>query len=258
MESSFYTELNHMVAEAEAVLNAFETGRPGASFAPILSVGVACKDGDKLNSSIRNDLGPRRTLEFQQAVFTLATLSSVSAGSGGNVAAHNALHTISRVASDLAAEKSEKEQKHSDGNHQAAPGARPPTYVHPSRIASLKALPAGGLDLRKLNRLLEELNEVHACGCYMATAMLLRTITDHIPPIFGCRTFTEVVSNYSGGKSFKGMITPLQVTLRHIADSHLHLPMRQVEDLPTEHQVDFKANLDALLGEIIRIRSTLA
>lgn len=110
-------------------------------------------------------------------------------------------------------------------------------------------------DLKRLIRLLEELNLVHAAECHMATAMLVRAIADHIPPVFNVDTFEKVANNYSGAKSFKASMKNLQNSLRHIADSHLHAQIRNREVLPTERQVDFRADLDVLLGEIVRILS---
>ena len=45
----------------------------------------------------------------------------------------------------------------------------------------------------------------------------------------------------------------LNSSLRNIADAHLHVQIRQSEILPTQTQVDFRADLDALLAEIVRI-----
>lgn len=83
--------------------------------------------------------------------------------------------------------------------------------------------------------------------------MLVRAILDHVPPLFGFRTFAEVSANYgAAGTSFKKSMEHLQKTLRNISDSHLHQNIRQKESLPTETQVDFGAALDQLLGEVIR------
>ena len=87
----------------------------------------------------------------------------------------------------------------------------------------------------------------------MAISMITRTIINHVPPVFGCKTFDEVVNNYSSGKSFKSSTAHLNNSLRNIADMYLHLPVRQKESLPSFVQVDFRADLDGLLGEVIRI-----
>jgi hypothetical protein len=45
----------------------------------------------------------------------------------------------------------------------------------------------------------------------------------------------------------------LEGPLRNIADMRLHSPIRSSEDVLTLVQVDFAADLDVLLGEIIRV-----
>ena len=47
----------------------------------------------------------------------------------------------------------------------------------------------------------------------------------------------------------------METSLRNIADTHLHSPIRTREDVPTAVQVDFAADLDVLLGEVIRVAS---
>lgn len=42
-------------------------------------------------------------------------------------------------------------------------------------------------------------------------------------------------------------------SLRHLADSYLHIQIRKVESLSTMNQVDFRSELDVLLDECIRI-----
>jgi len=139
--------------------------------------------------------------------------------------------------------------------------ARPPVmqaparnYVDPSRIAALKAIQGAPHDFKRLIELCREINVAAANDCHMATAMLLRAILDHVPPVFGFNTFNEVASQY-GGRSFKGCAQTLQNTSRKIADMHLHGPIRAREDLPTVVQVTFSADLDVMLGEVIRLSS---
>lgn len=47
----------------------------------------------------------------------------------------------------------------------------------------------------------------------------------------------------------------LNISLRSIADSYTHDLIRKKETLPTRQQVDFRAKVDLLLGEIARILS---
>ena len=128
-----------------------------------------------------------------------------------------------------------------------------PSYVSPSRIAELRALTLKQWDVSRLVRLIEELNTAYAYRCHMTVAMLVRSITDHVPPVFGCKKFEEVANNYAGAKSFRGSMQNLQGSLRNIADAHLHLQIRRSETLPTEAQVDFRADIDVLLGEFVRL-----
>lgn len=127
-------------------------------------------------------------------------------------------------------------------------------YVVATRLVELRGLQTARFDPTRLIRLVEELNVASGNHCHMATAMLVRAIKDHVPPIFGVSTFAQVASNVaSGAKSFKASMQSLENSLKHIADAHLHQPIRNSEVLPTESQVDFRADLDVLLGEIVRV-----
>lgn len=123
-----------------------------------------------------------------------------------------------------------------------------------SRLAELRGLSTAEFDLKKLVRLCEELNTTYREGCYFATAMLIRGILDHVPPLFGQGTFKGVANNYAGGgKSFKESMQHLENAARKVADSHLHMPIRKSETLPVAQQVSFGSQLDVLLSEIVRI-----
>ena len=126
-------------------------------------------------------------------------------------------------------------------------------YVSPDRIAALQSLGKGKWDFARLIELCRELNTAAENRCHMATAMLLRTILNHVPPVLGFGTFKEVANNYGGGKSFGASMQNLERSLRNIADMHLHSPIRPQEDVPSATQVDFSADLDVLLGEVIRV-----
>jgi hypothetical protein len=76
---------------------------------------------------------------------------------------------------------------------------------------------------------------------------------DHVPPVFGCKTFGEVASSYAGTRSFKEHMTILDKSLRKVADGYLHTQIRPKEAVPTPAQVDFRAAVGELLGEIVRI-----
>jgi hypothetical protein len=125
-------------------------------------------------------------------------------------------------------------------------------FVDMSRIAELKSAKSKDWDLTRLIRICEELNIAFSNNCFMSVAMLGRAVIDHVPPIFGKKNFSEVASQY-GPQSFQRSMKNLQLSLRNIADMHLHLPVRRQEVLPTVTQVDFHRDLDVLLGEIARV-----
>jgi hypothetical protein len=102
-------------------------------------------------------------------------------------------------------------------------------------------------------RLCEELNTAFGNGCYLTVPMIIRTILDHIPPIFSQPSFAAVVNNYPGGKSFQKAMNHLEQGMRSIADVYLHQQVRAKESLPTVTQVDYSSLVDLLLQEICRV-----
>lgn len=126
-------------------------------------------------------------------------------------------------------------------------------YVDVTRLAELRRIRSNKFDLSRLIRLCEELNVANELDCHMSVAMLVRAILDHVPPIFGSRSFAEVANNTALARSPRGSLVRLDSSLRHIADAHLHVQIRPSEVLPAAAQVDFRADLDVLLGEVVRL-----
>ncbi len=124
-------------------------------------------------------------------------------------------------------------------------------FVNKDRIKELKAVPNKDFDLSKLIRLCEELNDNFSRGNYLSAVIISRAILDHIPPIFGFKTFNDVASQY-GVPSFKKNMSQLNSSMRSISDHYLHTTIRKKESLPNDTQVDFSQNLDMLLSEISR------
>lgn len=128
-----------------------------------------------------------------------------------------------------------------------------PMYVDPARILQLRVTKSPQWDLKRLVRMLEELNSAHEHELHMATAMLVRAVTDHVPPIFNVKNFSEVANNYPAPRSFTDQMKQLDNSLRKIADMHLHQTVRKAEVLPLAPQVDFRGALDVLLSEVVRL-----
>jgi hypothetical protein len=126
-------------------------------------------------------------------------------------------------------------------------------YISSDRISALENINSDEFDLTRLIKICQELNDNYAKGNYLSTGILLRSLLDHIPPIFKHESFIQFSSQYSfAGTSFKKNMKHLQDSFRNIADSMLHSPIKRKEVLPTLQQIDFRADIDILLAEIIK------
>lgn len=129
-------------------------------------------------------------------------------------------------------------------------------FVDIETIEQLRDAQSKDFNLSKLVRLCEELNRCYASECYYAVAMLVRTVLNHIPPVFGYTRFSEVANNYGGaGVSFRKCMQHLEESSRRIADSYAHQTIRDREVLPTRSQVNFSSDLAFLLSEVVRVLS---
>jgi hypothetical protein len=108
-----------------------------------------------------------------------------------------------------------------------------PSYISTFRIDALRSKTNASFDLKRIVRIAEEINYSFSGGCYLATIFLVRSLLDHVPPIFGKKSFSEVANGY-GGKSFKDAMLHLENSSRKIADLYLHTQIRNKEMLPEE------------------------
>lgn len=125
-------------------------------------------------------------------------------------------------------------------------------FVDKGRVEELRKISDPNFDLTRLIRKCEELNSNFASSSFFSTALLVRSIIDHVPPIFEKANFSDVAGAH-GTKSFKDSMTHLDKSSRKIADAFLHTHIRSKEVLPNKTQVNFSRDLDVLLGEIVRI-----
>ena len=128
-------------------------------------------------------------------------------------------------------------------------------FINPQRIKELVTAKSD-FDFLKLLHLCKEINFNYMYGNYYAVALLSRALIDHIPPIFKCRNFEELTNTYkseNNTKSFRASMVHLDNSLRNIGDSLIHSMIRKSEVAPNETQIDFKNDVDVLLGEIVRI-----
>jgi transcription elongation factor Elf1 len=128
-------------------------------------------------------------------------------------------------------------------------------FIDISRIQELEKLQSSSeFDTTKLAQMLSELDRAYRSHSFLSCAILIRAILDHVPPIFGLAKFPEVANNYAGGgRSFRESMQHLEKSSRKISDSYLHMHIRKKESLPTKTQVEFRADVDVLIGEVIRV-----
>ena len=122
-------------------------------------------------------------------------------------------------------------------------------FLNTDLIIKLKAVRGARLDTTKLVKMCEELNDAYARGNYISSALLLRAIINHVPPVFGVSTFSEVVAH--AGRSVKAILARLNDEARPIADLHAHCLMRATEHVPTKNQLEpYKAAFEVLINEV--------
>jgi integrase len=126
-------------------------------------------------------------------------------------------------------------------------------YVSEARIGQVAALSSANFDFSRLVAMLQELNAASRASSLLSIGFLVRAVIDHVPPLFGQQDFSGVANNYAGSKSFKKNMLTLNTALRNIADSYLHEHIRAREEAPQRQQVDFRAQLDQLLAEVVRV-----
>lgn len=127
-------------------------------------------------------------------------------------------------------------------------------YLSLSRVEDLRALTSQKFDCTRLVCMCEELNDCAAQENAHAVIMLTRAILDHVPPVFGFKTFAEVAAQYKGGgTSFKRSLERLENQSRKVADRLLHMPIRESEVAPNMHEVSFVSELETLFGEVVRV-----
>lgn len=162
---------------------------------------------------------------------------------------HRDLVRLARPA--LEAELAAIETKNNSGNQQAKP--LPYNFIDKRRLTEIEEIHSSKFDLERLIQLCKKIEFCFRNECLLAVAALTRALLDHVPPIFGVKTFAEVANNYAGSKSFRGSMQHLENSARKIGDAYLHVHIRQRESLPNPTQVNFSNDLDVLLGEIVRI-----
>lgn len=104
----------------------------------------------------------------------------------------------------------------------------PGSYIDERIFELIKQAHGGRWDCTKLLVLLHELDDNYRAGNAYAAHALLRALLDHVPPLFGQSSFTQVVNNHKWGRT-DGRYVKRLVTFRDQADDVMH---RQIAKLP--------------------------
>jgi len=124
------------------------------------------------------------------------------------------------------------------------------SLIEPKLIEELKKVESTEFDTTKLTGYSEEINSSFYHGNVVACLLLMRTVLNHVPPIFGYKSFAEVTAN--SGKSLRENLEFLESGLRKLADLYAHQPIRKTEQYPTKGQVEpFRAHIEVLLHEVL-------
>lgn len=125
-------------------------------------------------------------------------------------------------------------------------------YIYPDRIQEIAAIDNSEVDLSRLVQLCRELNSNAQNASWLSVLSNLRAIIDHVPPIFGFKTFRQAVSNHQWDKSVKSSLKYLEESSRSISDHSVHAQAKKVDAVPNRTQADFSNSLDVLLCEVIK------
>jgi hypothetical protein len=124
------------------------------------------------------------------------------------------------------------------------------SFVENDLIKKLKEIRSSRFDLRKLVKMVEELNYAYQSENYLSSTLLLRAIINHVPPIFSATNFAQVVAN--SNRSVKAILSILEDGARPIADLHTHMMIRKKESIPSRNQIEpYKAPFELLINEIL-------
>ncbi len=124
-------------------------------------------------------------------------------------------------------------------------------FVDSALLARIASLGGSSFSLTKLTRFTVELNENYGRGNYLSCSLLIRAIINHIPPLFGQRTFAQVVAGSS--RSVKSILGQLDEGARDIGDLHSHEIVDGNSSPPTKNQVEpYKPPFEVLYREIER------
>ena len=106
-------------------------------------------------------------------------------------------------------------------------------------------------DLTLLGRLCRDINGCYSQGYLVATLLLVRSVLNYVPPVFGNETFAQVAA--SSGRSLKPLFMDLENNLRKVSDFHAHRKIDTSDEYPSLSQIEpFRPSFELLLQEMLQ------
>ena len=106
---------------------------------------------------------------------------------------------------------------------QTAPNS---SYISSNLVEKLvAAAKKSDYETTKLEAILDELNDASARNKAQSAHALVRTLLNHIAPLFGYNTFAEVANNQQWSRTEKKRIHEIETLFRFDADESLHSPI---------------------------------
>ncbi|SCL38826.1 hypothetical protein GA0070624_6352 [Micromonospora rhizosphaerae] len=119
-------------------------------------------------------------------------------------------------------------------------------YINPRVLDQLREASGASWDTTKLVALAEELDACVQAGHVYASHAVLRALLDHVPPLFGQKSFAAVVSSHAWAKTDAKYLGRLS-TFRDQADDALHRQISKMADLLMLDNLPQAAAVNALL-----------
>ena len=140
--------------------------------------------------------------------------------------------------------------KHYDSSSIPVPTSS--NIIHWTVVERLQDVHSGRFDIAFLVRLCEEINSCFAHGNIVATALMMRTVLNYVPPVFGHNNFKEVAAHSK--RSHRDNFVHLENGLRKIADSLGHGTIANSSVYPSTSQVaPYKPQFEMLLNQVCDI-----
>ncbi len=121
------------------------------------------------------------------------------------------------------------------------------SYIDERIFDLIKQAHGGRWDCTKLLVLLRELDDNYRAGNAYAAHALLRALLDHVPPLFGQSSFTQVVNNYPWGRT-DGRYVKRLAAFRDQADDVMHRQITRTPCLLSMEDMPPRAAVNRLLA----------